>query len=109
MEYATPSVGDWGQYDSSAHRITLLPELGEVQHRSVLSHEIGHALYRHDRSTARTEREATHAAHWLTISLCEFLWAVNAFESMQAVAHELGVLPSDVEAYARRFKVRHGR
>ena len=108
VTYGCPEVGHWGDYDALAHRITLLPRLGAAQHRSTYSHELGHSLYRHERSTARAEREASHAAHWLTIPLCDFLRAVQENDSMQAVAHDLGVMPSDVKAYARRFEVHHG-
>lgn len=103
VERTVPHVGQWGEYDAGAHRIRLHPDLRMVQHASTYAHELGHAMHRHEASTTRTEREADHAAHWLTIPLCAFLQALQAHDTMQAVAHELGLLPSDVRAYAGRI------
>ena len=107
VDYLAPMVGDWGEYDASAHRIALHPALGPVQLFSTYAHELGHAMYRHGATTAHTEREATHAAHWLTIPLCGFLRAIQAHDSAQAVAHELGVMPADVRAYGHRLGGNH--
>lgn len=103
VERSIPQVGQWAEYDATAHLIRLHPSLAHTQTVSTYAHELGHAMHRHRCSTPRTEREADHAAHWLTIGLCDFLRACQAHESMQAVAHELGVLPLDVRGYARRF------
>lgn len=98
-----PHSGRLGEYVAASHMIRLHPDLIGAQRQAVLSHELGHAIHRHASSTPRTEREADHAAHWLTVGLCGFLRAVQAHESMRAVAHELGVLPADVRSYAARF------
>lgn len=98
-----PLSGHWGEYDASAHQVRLHPRLHGAQLRSVLAHELGHAAHRHESSTARTEREADEFADWVQIPLCAFLRAVQVQESMQAVAHELGVLPADVYRYAERL------
>lgn len=98
-----PRSGRLGEYDAASHTIRLHPDLIGVQRRAVLSHELGHAMHRHRRSTPRTEREADYSAHWLLIPLCAFLRAMQAQETMRGVAHELGVLPADVRAYAARL------
>ncbi|WP_150460369.1 ImmA/IrrE family metallo-endopeptidase [Nesterenkonia ebinurensis] len=50
--------GRWGEYRHHHRRIRLLSCLAPVQYRSTLAHELGHAVYGHRRSTARTELEA---------------------------------------------------
>lgn len=98
-----PHSGRLGEYDATSHTIRLHPDLIGIQRQAVLSHELGHCMYRHDSSTRHTEREASHAAHWLTIGLCGFLRAVQAHETMRGVAYELGIMWSDARDYAARF------
>lgn len=99
-----PVLGDWGEYDSSTHTITLHPALSGIQRKATLAHELGHAAYRHDRTTVTTERAADEFAHWLLIPYCSFLRATQAHESLQGVAHELEVLPSLLVSYASRVR-----
>lgn len=98
-----PRSGAWGEYDATENQVRIHPLLSGVQLRCVLAHELGHAAHRHTSSTPLTEREADEFAHWLLIPLCGFLRAASAYESAQAVAHELGVLPSFVEGFAGRL------
>lgn len=98
-----PHSGRLGEYDATSHTIRLHPDLIGIQRQAVLSHEIGHHMYRHTSSTRHMEREADHAGHWLLIPLCGFLRAMQMHESMRGVAHELGVLPADARAYAARL------
>lgn len=101
---AVPMSGHWGEYDAARHEIRVHPALAAIQCQAVLAHEIGHAAYRHESSTVLTEREADEFSDWLRIPFCDFLRAINAHETVQAVAHELDVLPSDVRRYATRLK-----
>ncbi|MGO1664128.1 MAG: ImmA/IrrE family metallo-endopeptidase [Micrococcaceae bacterium] len=101
---AHPMLGDWGEYNSANHTITLHPALTGIQYTATLAHELGHAVHRHEQSTPATEREADQFAHWLLIPYCSFLRAVQAQESMQAVAHELEILPSMLVQYAERVR-----
>ena len=103
VEYIAPARG-WGEYDPLSHTIRLHPRLRGIQLRAVLSHELGHAAHRHTSSTTRAEREADHFAHWLTIPLCGLLRATQCHDTAQGIAHELGVLPSEVTAYLGRLR-----
>lgn len=98
-----PPGGRWGAYDAASRTIYLHPRLGPAQRRSVLAHEIGHHIHRHHTSTPRAEAEADAVAHWLTIPLCMILKAAQSHPSVQAVAHELELMPEDVEIYVRRL------
>jgi len=98
-----PVVGQLGEYDATRHEIRLHPALVGIQAKAVLAHELGHAAYRHESSSAQNEREADELGDWLRIPFCDFLRAIKAHETVQAVAHELDVLPSDVRRYATRL------
>ncbi|WP_442867635.1 ImmA/IrrE family metallo-endopeptidase [Citricoccus sp. NR2] len=101
---AHPVLGDWGEYNSATHTITLHPALSGIQYTATLAHELGHAAHRHEQSTPATEREADYFAHWLLIPLCGFLRAAQAHHTMQGVAHELELLPSMLASYAGRIR-----
>ncbi|MFJ3959022.1 ImmA/IrrE family metallo-endopeptidase [Arthrobacter sp. NPDC090010] len=94
-----PPFGWWGCWDPDRRLITLRSDLGPVQARSTLWHELGHAVHDHVGRTARNERQATvWAAHRL-ISLDQFIEAARLDANAQSIAHRLDVLPRDVEAY----------
>lgn len=97
-----PVSGCWGEYDAIRHESRLHPDLAAIQCHAVLAHEIGHAAHRHESSTALTEREADAFSDWLRIPFCSFLRATQAHHTVQAVAHELDLLPADVRRYAQR-------
>lgn len=92
--------GWWGFYDPEAHAIVLRPDLAPVQRLSTLAHELGHAYYRHEGTTARQEREAAEWAAAALIEPSEFESATRCFEAVVAVANELQVLPRDVRNFA---------
>lgn len=98
-----PFSGAWGEYVPALHAIRLHPHLTGIHRDAVLGHELGHAAHEHTGYRPREEAEADRFAHWLLIPLCGFLRAMQAQEAMRGVAHELGVLPADVRAYAARF------
>ncbi|NWN89225.1 MAG: ImmA/IrrE family metallo-endopeptidase [Micrococcaceae bacterium] len=100
---AVPVSGHLGEYDAARHEIRVHPALAAIQCQAVLAHEIGHAAYRHESSTALTEREADEFSDWLRIPFCDFLRATQAHSTVQAVAHELDLLPADVRRYAQRI------
>jgi Zn-dependent peptidase ImmA (M78 family) len=93
--------GWWGAYDHATRTIGLRRTLAPIQRRSTLSHELAHAALDHYGHTPRQEREAQElSATWL-IRHCEFQHASRIYNTPTALAHELGVLPRDVHAYAR--------
>lgn len=98
-----PFVGQLGEYDATQHEIRLHPALVGIQARAVLAHELGHAAYRHESSSAQNEREADELGDWLRIPFCGFLRATQVYPTAQEVAHELEVLPEDVRRYATRL------
>lgn len=100
---AVPLIGRWGEYDAIRHEVRLHPQLTGIQAQAVLAHELGHAAYRHEASTAQSEREADDLGDWLRIPFCSFLRATQVHHTVQAVAHELDVLPADVHRYAQRI------
>lgn len=103
-------TGWWGAYDASKNTIILRTSLAPLQRRSTLAHETAHAVLGHHRNPstlaylARMERDAEElAASWL-IKHQEFTCATGVHETVQAVAHELHVLPRDVRAYVRALE-----
>ena len=103
----TPTVtGAWGEYDHAHRVIRLDPRLSGVPYTSTLAHELGHAAHGHTASTIVTEREADEYAAWLLIPFCRYMEAARAYETVEAVAHELEVLPGDAARYAARMHAR---
>lgn len=91
--------GWWGAYNWEKHLIHLRPRLGLVQGRSVLAHELGHAWYRHKGTSARNERQASIWAARHLIDRADFVRAAQISEHRAGIAHQLGVMPSDVDVY----------
>lgn len=91
--------GWWGAYDSTNHRILILPELAWVQRRSVIAHELGHAYYRHPGTSVKQERQASHWACRRLIDQSDFIDALRISDDVQGVAHILEVLPRDIRNY----------
>lgn len=71
-----------------------------IQYRSTLAHELGHAALGHTACTPRWEAQATEWAARRLINDDEFVEAARLHEGSVAIAHQLDVLPRDVEAYA---------
>lgn len=91
--------GTWGTYDADLHLITLRWGLGPVQLLCTLMHELGHAANRHRGHNARQEREANAWAAVRLIGRDDLVNAVVVESTLQAVAHNLGVLPDVVRDY----------
>lgn len=97
-------VGDLGAGLMGAYlhglRVIMLDErLAATQRLSTLAHELGHAFYGHESTTARGEREASEWAARILISRRAFDEASRMHSGEVGVAHELGVLPRDVRNY----------
>lgn len=88
-----------GAYMHDHHAILVNRSLGPVQRRSTLMHELGHAYYGHECTSAKSEREASLWAARQMIRQCEFARLIKVFDNPQAVAWEMGVLPRDVVNY----------
>jgi len=97
--------GCWGAYRHRTHTITLLKNLGPIQYRCTLAHELGHAHYRHTGSTARTERQASQWAARQLITQDAFMEAAYGADTTSGVAAILEVMPSDVETYIETLDV----
>lgn len=96
--------GWWGAYDITTNTIGLRRLLAPIQRRSTLSHELAHAVLKHDghhEYQSRHERAAEElSASWL-IRHCDFEHAARIYSTPTALAHELNVLPRDIHAYVR--------
>ncbi|GAA1453371.1 ImmA/IrrE family metallo-endopeptidase [Nesterenkonia lacusekhoensis] len=89
----------WAEWCSRSKTIRIRPDLGAAQYAYALAHEAGHAFHGHSCSWSRWEWEAdVFAATWL-IRPCEWAAAVKIHETVQGVAHELGVIPHLVRVY----------
>lgn len=94
----------WGAYDLATHTILLRPRLAPIQRRSTLSHETAHAVLEHTGHHPRQERAAEElSASWL-IRHDQFTAAALIYSTATALAHELDVLPRDINAYMRLLK-----
>lgn len=90
-----------GYYDHRTSTIYLDRRLSPIQRLSTLMHELGHAYHGHTACTPRWERAASEWAAAELVNEAEFVAAAYLYEGSVAVAHELGVLPRDVDNYAR--------
>lgn len=100
--------GLWGAYHDASGMILLQRGIAPLQRRSTLAHELGHAFYRHEGTTPRQEHDASQWAARVLIKRADFMAATAVFDSPIAVAHELHVLPVDVEAYAAFLRHQRG-
>ncbi|MGP5220455.1 ImmA/IrrE family metallo-endopeptidase [Arthrobacter rhombi] len=102
VEEQLPS-GWWGAYDHHSDTIILQPGLGTLQRQSTLAHEAAHAtLGHHGHHPSQEEQAEELAASWL-IRHRDFEVATRIHDRLQAVAHELEVLPRDIKAYLRHL------
>lgn len=107
VEYSQLRPGRDGEYIDSRKLIRLRPRMSARLHRSVLAHELAHAVFGDVPSqfgpvNAKQERRADEWAalrliHHDDYERAEFLHSGHA----GAIAHDLGVVRSIVEAYRR--------
>jgi hypothetical protein len=87
---AVPPGSRWGDYCNLRREIRLHPELGALQRRYVLAHELGHADLQHVGCSAAEEWAAdVWAATWL-IRRSEWAQATKAHDTVGDVATDLG-------------------
>lgn len=92
--------GWWGVYDHDRRLVTLHPELGPIQRRCTLMHELGHAHYGHRHPTPKDEALADRWAARRLLDFDTVLDAVRTECRAPAIAAQLGVLPSVLDAFA---------
>lgn len=97
--YAHPPHGWWGCYDPDKHRIIIRPDLGHIQRRSTIWHELGHAHYQHVGCTPRQERQARMWAARHLIKPHAFIDAARITDDLISIAHRLSVMPDDVRHF----------
>src|SRR5690606_4705436 len=94
-----------GQYIHARKLIELRPGMHGRHHRSVLAHELAHAVFgdvpsRFGPVTAKQERRAEEWAALQLIDLDEYRYLEAAYDGSPAgIAVELGVMTSIVKAY----------
>ncbi|WP_427870584.1 ImmA/IrrE family metallo-endopeptidase [Leucobacter luti] len=98
---ATITPGLLGFYDRPTKSIYLSRRLTQVEARCTLAHELGHAYYDHDCSTARTEDQANEYACQLLIDAESYARAERISPYVEDVADELGVTETMVRNYQR--------
>lgn len=88
-----------GAYDHARRRILLSPGLTPVEQRSVLAHELGHALRMHVGSSPADERAAERFAARLLIDPAQLRAACAWARDDVELADELGVTVDVVRCY----------
>jgi hypothetical protein len=91
--------GWWGSWNYRTRTITLLEGLGVVQRRSILAHELGHAVHNHRWSTPENEKEAQVWAARALINPARAAATAKRINWLGLIAKELGVLPEDIATY----------
>jgi Zn-dependent peptidase ImmA (M78 family) len=91
--------GWWGSWNPRTRTITLLEGLAADRRRSVLAHELGHAVHNHKGSTPETEREAREWAARALINPARLAATAKKINWLGLIAKEMGVMPSDVAAF----------
>lgn len=81
--------GKFGLYDSTRDQIRIDPRLSLAQKRSTLAHELGHAFYRHDCTTALAEAQAWKRGSGLAVDPDEYMAAARVYDSTALIAREL--------------------
>ena len=72
--------------------------------RSMIAHELGHAVYGHTVSDAKAERQADEYAARLLITEKEYRRAETMFgQDVDTLAYELNVTPSLIIAWREQF------
>jgi len=88
-----------GAYDHSRRRVLLARGLTPVEQRSVLAHELGHALFAHVGTSAIDERAAERFAARVLIDPAALRAACAWARGDDELADELGVTVDIVRAY----------
>lgn len=108
LEYSTQLRGDRdGEYLHQLRTVRLRPNMSERLHRSVLAHETAHAVFGDEPTmfgpvNAKQERRADEWAALRLISHDAYKRAELIHHGhIGAIAHDLGVVRSIVEAYQR--------
>lgn len=107
VEYVELSPGRDGEYIHARRLIRLRPGMSTRLHRSVLAHELAHAVFGDAPShfgpvNAKQERRADEWAALRLICHEEYQHAERLHGAHPgAIAHDLGVVRSIVEAYQR--------
>ena len=105
IEYVTHIEGDDGQYSRSRKTIRLREGMHARHHRSVLAHELAHAVFddapsRFGPVNAKQERRADEWAALRLIDRMHYRAAEAMHENdIASIALELGVMQSIVRAY----------
>lgn len=82
-----------GRYSHTTRTVTIRSGMAPVQWRCTLAHELGHAHWGHSGSCPKAERQADEYAVQLLITPEEWAAATALHTTVEAVAHELGILP----------------
>jgi len=107
VEYAELTPDRDGEYQHDARLIRLRHDMSERLHRSVLAHECAHAVFGDVPSmfgplNAKQERRADEWAALRLIRREEYKRSESVHHGhIGAIAHDLGVVRSVVEAYQR--------
>lgn len=88
-----------GAYDDEQQRILLARGLTPVEQRSVLAHELGHAMFRHGDDAAAGERAAERFAARVLIDPRALAAACTWARDDAEIAEELGVTADIVRSY----------
>lgn len=93
-------AGRWGSYDHATRTVHLVANLAPIQARSVLAHELAHAMHGHVGQQECQEREAEATAARALIGDVEHLKAAaQGLNLIGTLAVGLGVLPRDIRRY----------
>lgn len=103
--FGLPPNGWWGCYDPDRHRITVRQDLGFIQLRSTVWHELGHAHYRHVGVTPRQEAQASAWAARHLVRVRSFIDAARITDDLLSIAHILNVMPSDVRNFEKSLSL----
>ncbi|WP_405216164.1 ImmA/IrrE family metallo-endopeptidase [Agrococcus sp. Ld7] len=96
----TPLPAGWlGAYDHAGSQIELAPGLTPVEQRSVLAHELGHALRMDSGESAAAERAAERFAALLLVDPAAVRRAGAWVRDEDELAEELGVTVDIVRSY----------
>lgn len=98
-----------GLYDHRTREIHIDFGLTPIEQRCVAAHELGHAVYGHDCSTLRAEREADIYAADLLIDAAELAALDQVGLHDHDIADELDVTPDVLATYRTHHMQRLGR
>ncbi|WP_413316879.1 ImmA/IrrE family metallo-endopeptidase [Agrococcus sp. 1P02AA] len=97
---SAPLPAGWlGAYDHARRRILLTVGLTPVEERSVLAHELGHAVFMHAGASDAAERAAERFAARLLIDPLQLASVCAWARDDQEIAEALDVTPDVVRAY----------